>query len=214
LPTSAKSTGATQTSGAGARFRIERLGAEIFPPRVSRMAILSARATRSAAASSDFDRLSAGERWIRTSGSKCQSRDRQPSREAGLLSRKRGADLVRNRRFESISLQRRVCCEPIPGSWLAPTRETPSRSCIPSRRQPTPASACWSTRFATVDENIGLEHSGMVAKTFHRRRTEMRHDLKRTLAATPSRKINHCVKKASKISSLRITYFLIRYPKS
>jgi hypothetical protein len=29
LPTFAKSTGATQTSGAGARFRIERLGAEI-----------------------------------------------------------------------------------------------------------------------------------------------------------------------------------------
>src|SRR6202030_2214022 len=50
-----------KTSGAGARFRIERLGAEIFPPRVSRMAILSVRATRSAAASSDFDRLSAGE---------------------------------------------------------------------------------------------------------------------------------------------------------
>jgi hypothetical protein len=121
-------------------------------------------------------------------------------------SRKRGADLVRNRRFESISLQRRVCCEPIPGSWLAPTRETPSRSCIPSRRQPTPASACWSTRFATVDENIGLEHSGMVAKTFHRRRTEMRHDLKRTLAATPSRKINHCVKK-SKQNQL-FTYYL------
>src|SRR5580704_8682377 len=69
LPTAAKSTGATQTSGAGARFRIERLGAEIFPPRVSRMAILSVRATRSAAASSDFDRLSAGGRWIRTSGS-------------------------------------------------------------------------------------------------------------------------------------------------
>ena len=69
LPTSAKSTGATQTSGAGARFRIERLGAEIFPPRVSRMAILSVRATRSAAASSDFGRLSAEERWIRTSGS-------------------------------------------------------------------------------------------------------------------------------------------------
>jgi hypothetical protein len=34
LPTSAKRPGATQTSGAGARFRIERLGAEIFPPRV------------------------------------------------------------------------------------------------------------------------------------------------------------------------------------
>src|SRR5580692_7224234 len=32
------------------------------------MAILSVRATRSAAASSDFDRLSAGERWIRTFG--------------------------------------------------------------------------------------------------------------------------------------------------
>src|SRR6202030_4603367 len=66
-----------KTSGAGARFRIERLGAEIFPPRVSRMAILSVRATRSAAASSDFDRLSAGERWLRTSGSWSQSRDRQ-----------------------------------------------------------------------------------------------------------------------------------------
>ena len=30
LPTSAKRPGATQTSAAGARFRIERLGAEIF----------------------------------------------------------------------------------------------------------------------------------------------------------------------------------------
>ena len=57
-----------------------------------------------------------------------------------------------------------------------------------------------------MDENIGLEHSGMVAKTFHRRRTEMRHDLKRTLAATPSRKINHCVKK-SKQNQL-FTYYL------
>src|SRR5205085_12472026 len=55
--------------GAGARFRIEHLGAEIFPPRVSRMAILSVRVTRSAAASSDFDRLSAGGRWIRSLGS-------------------------------------------------------------------------------------------------------------------------------------------------
>jgi hypothetical protein len=36
----------------------------------------------------------------------------KPSWEMGLLSRKRKADLLGNRRFESISLHRRVMCEP------------------------------------------------------------------------------------------------------
>src|SRR5580704_18005904 len=98
LPTSAESTGAAQQSGAGARFRIERLGAEIFPPRVSRMAILSVRATRSAAASSDFDRLSAGGDGFGFPVPSASQETVNSSWETGLLSRKRGADLVRKSR--------------------------------------------------------------------------------------------------------------------
>src|ERR1700724_2328746 len=55
-------------------------------------------------------RLSAGGRWIRTSGS--WSRDRQTVMGEVTAFSKPGADLLGNRRFESISLQRGVSCEP------------------------------------------------------------------------------------------------------
>src|SRR4029077_13479856 len=54
--------------------------------------------------------LSAGGRWIRTSGS--WSRDRQTVMGEVTAFSKPGADLLGIRRFESISLQRRVLCEP------------------------------------------------------------------------------------------------------
>jgi hypothetical protein len=58
------------------------------------------------------DRLSAGGRWIRTSGS--WSRDRQTVMGEVTAFSKPGADLLGNRRFESISLQQRVCEPSVP----------------------------------------------------------------------------------------------------
>jgi hypothetical protein len=54
--------------------------------------------------------LAGGGRWIRTSGS--WSRDRQTVMGEVTAFSKPGADLLGNRRFESISLQQRVACEP------------------------------------------------------------------------------------------------------
>ena len=51
------------------------------------------------------------------------------------------------------------------------------------------------------------------SQTFHRRRTEIRHDLKRTLAATPSRKINNCVKKSKQNQLLTYYLFFNQIPK-
>jgi hypothetical protein len=76
------------------------------------MAVLSVRATRSAAASSDFDRLSAGENGFGLPVPNASHETVRPSWETGLLSRKGRADLVRNRRFESISLQQTVRLSP------------------------------------------------------------------------------------------------------
>ena len=56
--------------------------------------------------------LSAGGRWIRTSGS--WSRDRQTVMGEVTAFSKPGADLLGNRRFESISLQQRVCEPSVP----------------------------------------------------------------------------------------------------
>src|ERR1700731_5014482 len=60
------------------------------------------------------DGLSAGGRWIRTSGS--WSRDRQTVMGEVTAFSKPGADLLGNRRFESISLQQGVHCELDPTS--------------------------------------------------------------------------------------------------
>jgi len=54
--------------------------------------------------------LFAGGRWIRTFGS--WSRDRQTVMGDGTAFSKTEADLFGNRKFESISLQRGVDCEP------------------------------------------------------------------------------------------------------
>src|SRR6516165_8741941 len=56
------------------------------------------------------NRLFAGGRWIRTFGS--WSRDRQTVMGDGTAFSKTEADLFGNRKFESISLQRGVDCEP------------------------------------------------------------------------------------------------------
>src|SRR5437773_930861 len=72
----------------------------------------------------------------------------KPPWETGLLSRKRGADLVRNQRFESISLQRRVRNEPDPLAAGTPVN-TPIGSVPPGYPSPR-ASAPLRVRLQSV----------------------------------------------------------------
>src|SRR5580700_6206949 len=84
--------------------------------------------------------LSPGGRWIRTLGS--WSRDRQTVMGEVTAFSKPGADLLGNRRFESISLQQRVCEPSVPRRPSQPRRRMQGRPTIGWEK--TPLGVCYT----------------------------------------------------------------------